>query len=363
MFYKDLIMLSPERGQECMNIYLSFLHEECPEEYDHPELIGNIKRSSKPLTAEELLKRELRKLYREAQVERNLANQAKSYVDRAKHSRNARRCSAEIDRIKKELCPFNDEQYKKEFIADEKELNNLQKQIENTKYWISIYSNQKGEISLAKLRTERKNLSDLYIAEKALTRQIAKNKEIIKNGDVNEFRKLDFSKRIESAEARHIAKTESFKDHSKSIKESSFGNVEYSDAQAIIDSYQIQKELGICNHFDLYDRIEFSEKNLVRLKETLARNDDMLAYYNRKKATVEKNEQFKIISLICKLENEQDLINSIIIEREKEYLKLKRALYGSNIYTNISQDKYKNEIDYIDLFKRHKIEIDYEHRE
>ena len=100
---------------------------------------------------------------------------------------------------------------------DQEELERLRSMIENTKYKISVYASRKGEISLAKYRTEKRNLSDLYIAEKALVKQIAKNYEIMKIGDKDAMRKMDFSKRLESAEARKSANEESFKNYSAGV--------------------------------------------------------------------------------------------------------------------------------------------------
>ena len=362
MFYKELIMLSPERGRECENVYMSLFHELYPEDFDMPELMATTKRNRKPLTSEELKKRELRRMYRNAQVERNLANEATEYDEKLKHQKLARHYSAEIDRLKKEFGYWNISRYKQEFEKDEKELEVLQSMIESTKYWISVYAAQSGETSLAKYRTAKKNLVDLYVAEKVLVRQISKNRDILKTQKFEDIRKMDFSKRIESAEARKYVKEKTFQDCSE-VQEATFGDGKYSDAQAIVDSYQIQKEYGINNQYELLDAVDFAEKNLVRLKEALFRCEDLEAHYRDKKQYCDDTELYKITKRINDIVEEQNRINNLIVLREAEYLKLRKALYGDNVYMGIQQKEFDKSINYADLFEKHKKQIDYEHKE
>lgn len=362
MFYKELIMLSPEHGRECENVYMGLFHELYPEDFDMPELMATTKRNRKPLTAEELKKRELRRLYRSAQIERNLANALTVYDEKLKHQKLARHYSAEIDRMKKESGYWNISRYKQEFAKDEKELEKLQSMIENTKYWISVYAAQSGETSLAKYRTAKRNLSDLYVAEKALVWQIAKNREILKNDSFEEIRKMDFSKRIDSAQARKHANEETFRDHSK-VHEAVFGDGKYSDAQAIVDAYQIQKEYGINDQYELLDAVDYAEKNLVRLKEALFRCEDLEAHYRDKKQCCDDAELYKITKRINDIVEEQNRINNLIVFREAEYLKLRKALYGDNVYMGIQQKEFDKSINYAELFEKHKKQIDYEHKE
>ena len=362
ILYKELIMLSPERGRECENVYMGLFHEEYPEDFDMPELMATAKRTRKPLTAEELKKRELRRLYRDAQVERNLANEATEYDEKLKHQKLARHYSAEIDRMKKESGYWNISQYKQEFAKDEKELEKLESMIENTKYWISIYSAQSSEISLAKYRTAKKNLADLYVAEKALVWQIAKNREIFKNKSFEEIRKMDFSKRIDSAQARKHANKETFRDYSK-VQDAVFSDGKYHTAQAIIDSYQIQREYGIQGRGELIETIEHCEKNLVRLKEALFRYEDLEAHYRDKKQYCDDTELHIITKRINDIVGEQERIKNLISMREAEYIKLRKALYGSNAYMGIHQKEFDKSISYSELFDKHKKQIDYEHKE
>jgi len=177
-----------------------------------------------------------------------------------------------------------------------------------------------------------------------------------------ELRKMDFSKRIESAEARRYAAKESRKDSSKPA-EAVFGSGKDGKAQAIIDSAQIQEKLGIRNQQELVEAIEYSERNLVRLKEAFARCEDKKIYYEDKRHSCEQTELVKISKQISVLEKEQERINEIIDSREKEYLELQRALYGRNICEGIYQDEYRKTINYNELFERHKIQIDYEHED
>ena len=177
-----------------------------------------------------------------------------------------------------------------------------------------------------------------------------------------ELRKMDFSKRIESAEARRYAAQEARKDPSRPA-EAVFGSGKDSKAQAVIDSAQIQEKLGIRNQQELVEAIEYSERNLVRLKEALARCEDTKIYYEDKRRSCEQTELVKISKQISALEKEQERINATIDSREKEYLELQRALYGRNICEGISRGDYKKEINYSELFKRHRMKIDYEHEE
>ena len=360
MFYKPLIMLSPERGREAENICMWLYHVDYPEEFEMPENMATIPRTSKPLTAEELARRELRRMYRNAQTERNLANTATTEKEKQKHQKLARHYSAEIDRMLKEQSGWDDSRLQKEMEKDQEELERLRSMIENTKYKISVYASRKGEVSLAKYRTEKRNLSDLYIAEKALVKQIAKNYEIMKIGDKDAMRKMDFSKRLESAEARKSANEESFKNHSAGKEMVLYS---CSKAQAIVDSMQIQDKLGIQNQQELITAIDYSEKNLVRLKEALARCEDATSYYENKKRNCEQSEFVKISKQIYEFKKEQERICEIINSREQEYLGLQRALYGRNICEGISQDEYRKTINYNELFERHKIKIDYDHEE
>lgn len=362
MFYKPLIMLSPERGREAENICMWLYHIDYPEEFDMPEMMASVPRTTKPLSAEELARRELRRMYRDAQTERNLANKATSEKERQKHQRLARHYSAEIDRMLKEQGGWEHSRFYKEMEKDEEELRKLRSMIENTKYWISVYASQKGAVSLARYRTAKRNLSDLYTVEKALVGQIKINKEIMKSDKYAELRKMDFSKRIESAEARRYAAQEARKDPSRPA-EAVFGSGKDSKAQAIIDSAQIQEKLGIRNQQELVEAIEYSERNLVRLKEALARCEDTKIYYEDKRRSCEQTELVKISKQISALEKEQERINEIIDSREKEYLELQRALYGRNIFEGIYREEFKKEINYNELFERYRMKIDYEHKE
>ena len=362
MFYKDLIMLSPERGREAENIYRSLYHEDYPEEFDMPELMASVPRTSKPLTAEELKKREMRKLYRLAQIERNLEKEAKTESEKKKHQKQARHYSAEIDRMKKASGIWSTERYCQELKKEEEELERLRSLIEHTKYLISVYANQYGDISLAKYRLEKRNLSDLYSVEKSLIKQVKCNMELLQSNEPEKIRKMDFSKIIESAEARRYAQEQSSKDGNQ-LKEAVFGTGKDSKAQAIIDAAQIQEKLGISSHQELMEALIHSEKNLVRLKEALARYEDMVIYFEKKKRNCDKSELVKCSKYIIEYENEQKRINDLIVLREKEYLELRRALYGRNICEGIAQEGYQKRIDYGELFDRHKMQIDYDHRE
>ena len=219
---------------------------------------------------------------------------------------------------------------------------------------------ERGELSLAKYRTAKRNLSDLYVAEKALVKQMTRNREIIKNENPAELRKIDFSKRIESAEARKYALKKAMKDVYE-IKEADFGNSKHSKAQAIIDSMQIQEQFGIRNYEELIETINYTEKNLVRLKEALARCENMTSYYENLKQNCGESEFVKISKQIYEFKKEHERICAIINSREQEYIALQRVLYGRNASRNIYQDEYKEKINYSDLFERHKIQIDYEH--
>lgn len=362
MFYKGFILLSPERGIECENIYRSLYFESYPEEYDMPEQLISSPRTVHPMTAEELKKRELRRFYRAAQNERNLAAKAKDYNERLHHQKLARHYSAEIDRMKKEAGQWDLERYYREMQKDQEELQKLQAMIENTKYRIYLYAQKSGEIYRSKYITEKRNLSDLYIAEKALTRQIAKNKEIFANANAAAQRKMDFTKRLESAKARSNAQKESKRDHSKP-HEAVFGDGSYSKAQAIMDLLQIQREYGIQNDSELMETIDSAEKNLVRLKEALNRNEDVIEYHNNKRKDAAPEDIFKIEKYIRRLQKEQEEITKLISLREQEYRRLRKALYGLNAAKGYSQDEFSDEISYNELFDRHAIRIDYEHEE
>ena len=113
----------------------------------------------------------------------------------------------------------------------------------------------------------------------------------------------------------------------------------------------------------MVEAIEYSERNLVRLKEALARCEDTKIYYEDKTSSCEQTELVKISKQISALEKEQERINEIIDSREKEYLELQRTLYGKNIFEGIYRDEFKKEINYSELFERHRMKIDYEHKE
>ncbi|MBR5306715.1 MAG: hypothetical protein IKU47_07320, partial [Oscillospiraceae bacterium] len=360
IWYKPLIMSAPQRGLEAEAVYMGLFNEDYPEEFAITEFMGTAERTSKPLTTEELNKRELRRLYRSAHIERTLARTSSSDEEKRKHQRLARHYSAEIDRIHKALGYWNSTRYDSEIQKDEAELEALQTMIEETKYRISVYASQPGEISLAKYRTEKRNLSDLYVAEKALTRQIAKNRELLKKGNKDDISKIDFSKRLESAEARRTAKAESFKGHT-AAKEMILYSC--SKAQAIVDSAEIQRKFGIQNQYELVQSIEFYEKNLVRLKEALARNEDLEGYYRDKKLQCEQSELFKISKLIDEAVKEQKRIEQLLALRESEYIQFKRAAYGDDVYYGFAQEEFQQNINYTELFERHKPSIDYEHKE
>ena len=63
------------------------------------------------------------------------------------------------------------------------------------------------------------------------------------------------------------------------------------------------------------------------------------------------------------MEKEQEHINAVVDSREKEHLELQRALYGKNIFEGIYRDEFKKEINYNELFERHRMKIDYDHKE
>lgn len=360
MWYKPLIMSAPQRGLEAEAVYMALFNEDYPEEFAITEFMGTAERTSKPLTAEELNKRELRRLYRSAHIERTLARTSSNDEEKRKHQRLARHYSAEIDRMHKELGHWNLARYDSEFQKDKAELEALQTMIEETKYRISVYASQPGETSLARYRAEKRTLLDLYVAEKSLTRQIAKNRDLLKKGSKDDILKIDFSKRLESAEARRTAKTESFKDHTVAKE-----MVLYScnNAQAIIDSAEIQQKLGIQSQAELIQSIEFFEKNLVRLKESLARNEDLEEYYRNKKLQCEQSELCKISKCIDDSVKEQERIKQLLALRESEYMQLKRAAYGDDVYHGFDHEEFQQNINYSELFEKHKPKIDYNHKE
>ena len=109
--------------------------------------------------------------------------------------------------------------------------------------------------------------------------------------------------------------------------------------------------------------IEFYEKNLVRLKEALVRNEDLEDFYRRKKLHCEQSELLTVARCIENAVEEQKHIKQMLALREEEYLKLKRADYGDDMYHGFIQEEYSKSINYTELFERHKPTIDYDHKE
>ena len=76
-----------------------------------------------------------------------------------------------------------------------------------------------------------------------------------------------------------------------------------------------------------------------------------------------ESELFKISKLIDEAVKEQERIEQLLALRESEYIQLKRASYGNDVYHGLAQEEFHKNINYYELFEKHKPRIDYEHKE
>ena len=113
----------------------------------------------------------------------------------------------------------------------------------------------------------------------------------------------------------------------------------------------------------MFERLDYAEKNLVRLKEALFRCEDLEAHYRDKKQYCDDAELYKITKRINDIVGEQERIKNFIAMREAEYIKLRKARYGSNAYMGVTQQEFDKSINYLEIFEKHKKQIDYEHKE
>lgn len=414
MFYKSLIMLAPNKAGEIYNAFHAISHNAWPDdpEYNYEDRTAEVPRS-KPLTKRERMNEELRECYRLAQVERNLANEADDFYEKREHESKAKHYSAEIDRLNRALGYWKPERYFQEMRKDEKELAKLQAEIEKTKYWIKVYAKKGDEVSVRKWRANKKNLQELKLASRALSRQIKQNKDKWKASgyELGGLKEMSFDERIRSAEARSSAKQNAFRDYSRP-HEMTLGPT-LTRAQVMLDALQIRREEDVSSQYELKERIKSAGNSLVRLKTAVETSESVLQGYEDVKQLIIEYQEIRFVQnflnmpegpekrkelsdpyrknqiaryyalqdkLILKglfsdkeieafkrkynrVLNDMAKSKELMEAKEQEYLRLRKVQYANYLMAGgIETDEYEK-INYSKLRSDYEVKIDYEHTE
>ena len=308
--YRDLVALSPNKVYTFLKLY---------------QKIDNKVSTNQAFSAEDILKEQKREEYRLAQINRNLAAEAKTENEKSHFLKIAAGHSANIDRIDRALGNWKPERYYQEIQMAEIELEKLTKQAENFRYWLMLLARRSDEESRRRWREYRQMLKNIEKAEQALAREIAANKDrwAIAGYDESKLQQVTFEQKMRAAKVRKQAVESIRRDYSRP-KEAYFGPVN-KKAQAMIDAIEIHRKENIADENQRQRVMDNIAVSMVSLHHTVSTTMNTLDMLEHKRQLVIEHE-------LILGENEQD---------PDSLEELTKKLESVGIYSEDSRERFK----------------------